>query len=247
MPFGTRGGMSALHNFPADGEYVLSIGDMALARTVPNMEFENTVIALLDGKEFWRTSIGGEEDHTAHRPAARRRRGQDQRPPEGHPLQRHRRPAHGRGHLPAPQLCRARRSQRIACSTTPATIAASIALEGGQQRVPAVHAFQIKGPVKITGMSDSASRKKIFICKPASAADERACAQQHRRAPGPQGFPPPGDGRRPRPADGASTTTVTQGRRRLRRGRARVARRPSWPARCSCIAPRPPSRKAAAS
>ncbi|MEY2855292.1 MAG: hypothetical protein RL030_2424, partial [Pseudomonadota bacterium] len=34
MPFGTRGGMSALHNFPADGEYVLTIGDMALARTV---------------------------------------------------------------------------------------------------------------------------------------------------------------------------------------------------------------------
>ncbi len=36
---------------------------MALARTVPNMEFENTVIALLDGKEFWRTTVGGEDDH----------------------------------------------------------------------------------------------------------------------------------------------------------------------------------------
>ena len=65
MPFGTRGGMSAEHNFPADGEYVLTIGDMALARTVPNMEFESTVVALLDGKEFWRTTLGGEEDHTA--------------------------------------------------------------------------------------------------------------------------------------------------------------------------------------
>ncbi len=29
------------------------------------MEFESTVVALLDGKEFWRTRIGGEEDHTA--------------------------------------------------------------------------------------------------------------------------------------------------------------------------------------
>jgi hypothetical protein len=65
MPFGTRGGMSVEHNFPADGEYVLTIGDMALARTVPNLEFENTVIALLDGKEFWRTQLGGEEDHKA--------------------------------------------------------------------------------------------------------------------------------------------------------------------------------------
>ena len=38
---------------------------MALAREVPRMEFENTVIALLDGKEFYRTNIGGEADHKA--------------------------------------------------------------------------------------------------------------------------------------------------------------------------------------
>jgi hypothetical protein len=44
--------------------------------------------------------------------------------------------------------------------------------------VQAVHAFQIKGPVKITGMSDSASRQKIFICKPASAAEEATCARK---------------------------------------------------------------------
>ena len=54
MPFGTRGGFIVEHNFPADGEYELTIGDMALAREVPRMEFENTVIALLDGKEFYR-------------------------------------------------------------------------------------------------------------------------------------------------------------------------------------------------
>ena len=65
MPFGTRGGFIVEHNFPADGEYELTIGDMALAREVPRMEFENTVIALLDGKEFYRTTIGGEADHKA--------------------------------------------------------------------------------------------------------------------------------------------------------------------------------------
>ena len=65
MPFGTRGGFLVEHNFPADGEYELTIGDMALAREVPRMEFENTVIALLDGKEFYRTNIGGEADHKA--------------------------------------------------------------------------------------------------------------------------------------------------------------------------------------
>jgi hypothetical protein len=65
MPLGTRGGMSVEYNFPADGEYELTIGDMALAREVPRMEFENEVIALLDGKEIYRTNIGGEADHKA--------------------------------------------------------------------------------------------------------------------------------------------------------------------------------------
>ena len=52
MPFGTRGGMVAEHWFAADGEYSLTIGDMAMAREVPKLEFENTVLVLLDGKEI---------------------------------------------------------------------------------------------------------------------------------------------------------------------------------------------------
>src|SRR5262245_3066605 len=63
MPFGTRGGFVVKHDSPADGEYELTIGDMAMAREVPRMEFENTVVVLLDGKEFYRTNIGGEVDH----------------------------------------------------------------------------------------------------------------------------------------------------------------------------------------
>jgi hypothetical protein len=176
MPFGTRGGMSALHNFPADGEYVLTIGDMALARTVPNMEFENTVIALLDGKEIWRTTIGGEEDHTAI----------DQRLDDAVAqingrLKDIRFNATAGQHTIAVTFLRRSYAEDDARTVQyqagddrrPANV-----LEGGQHRVQAVHAFQIKGPVKITGMSDSESRKKIFTCKPASPADERACAEQ---------------------------------------------------------------------
>jgi hypothetical protein len=176
MPFGTRGGMSALHNFPADGDYVLTIGDMALARTVPNMEFESTVIALLDGKEFWRTTLGGEDDHTAI----------DQRLDDA-VAQINGRLKDIRFHATAGQHTLAvtflRRSYAEDDARTiqyqagddrrPANV-----LEGGQHRVPAVHAFQVKGPVKITGMSDSPSRKKIFTCRPAAAAEERNCAEK---------------------------------------------------------------------
>ena len=50
------------HDFPADGEYELNIANMAQALWVYNMEFENTLIVTLDGKRFYETKIGGEED-----------------------------------------------------------------------------------------------------------------------------------------------------------------------------------------
>ncbi len=59
---GTRGGISFVHDFPAAGEYALTIGDLASGRQIPRMEFSNTVIALLDGKEIHRATVGGERD-----------------------------------------------------------------------------------------------------------------------------------------------------------------------------------------
>jgi mono/diheme cytochrome c family protein len=176
MPFGTRGGMSVVHNFPADGEYVLTIGDMALARTVPNMEFRNTVIALLDGKEFWRTDIGGEEDHKAI----------DQKLDDAVAqingrLKNIRFYATAGQHTVAVTFLRrsyAEDDGRTLLFQPNDDRRPANPLEGGQHRVHAVHAFQIKGPVKITGMSDSLSRQKIFICKPASPAEERPCAEK---------------------------------------------------------------------
>jgi hypothetical protein len=166
LPFGTRGGMVVEHNFPVDGEYELTIGDMALAREVPKMEFENTVIALLDGKEFYRTNIGGEADHKAI----------DQRLDpaveeiNGRLRKIHFHAAAGQHKVAITFLHRsfAESDERIRTS----------ALEGGQERIQAVHALQIRGPLVVTGMSASASRKKIFICQPANAADETACARK---------------------------------------------------------------------
>jgi mono/diheme cytochrome c family protein len=62
LPLGTRGGMAVEHFFPADGEYVINIGNMAQALWVYNMEFQNTVVVTVDGKQVYETSIGGEED-----------------------------------------------------------------------------------------------------------------------------------------------------------------------------------------
>ena len=164
MPFGTRGGFSVEHHFPADGEYELTIGDMALAREVPRMEFENTVIALLDGREFYRTNIGGEADHKAIDqlldPAVEAINGR---------LRKIRFEATAGQHTLAVTFVHrsfAESDERIRTQ----------ALEGGQGRIQAAHALQIRGPLSVTGMSDSVSRRKIFTCRPAETIDETLCA-----------------------------------------------------------------------
>ncbi len=171
MPFGTRGGFSVEHNFPADGEYELTIGDMALAREVPRMEFENTVIALLDGKEFYRTTIGGDADHKAI----------DQRlDPAVEEIN---------GRLRKIRFRATQGQHKLAITFQHRSFAESdervrtIALEGGQERIQAAHALQIRGPLAVTGMSASASRAKIFICvprrsSPADEASEGGCARK---------------------------------------------------------------------
>jgi hypothetical protein len=166
MPFGTRGGFIVEHNFPADGDYELTIGDMALAREVPRMEFENTVIALLDGKEFYRTSLGGEADHKAI----------DQRlDPAVEEIN---------GRLRKIRFRATAGQHNLAVTFVHRSFAESdertrtIALEGGQERIQAAHALQIRGPLAVTGMSDSGSRARIFICRPAKAEDETRCAQK---------------------------------------------------------------------
>ena len=48
----------------------------------------------------------------------------------------------------------------------------------GQDRVLRLGNFEVKGPFSATGISDTPSRKKIFPCHPAAAADEDACAEK---------------------------------------------------------------------
>src|SRR6187399_2151471 len=157
MPFGTRGGFVVEPNFPAEGEYELTIGDMALAREVPRMEFENTVIVLLDGTEFYRTTIGGDADHKAIDqkldPAVEEINGR---------LRKIRFHATAGQHTLAVTFL-----QRSFAESDERT--RTIALEGGQERIQAVHAMQIRGPLTVSGMSQSASRSRIFICQPAPA------------------------------------------------------------------------------
>ncbi|MEY4641704.1 MAG: hypothetical protein RLZZ227_1698 [Pseudomonadota bacterium] len=166
MPFGTRGGVSVEHTFPADGVYELQIGDLALAREVPNMEFEQTVVALLDGKEFYRTVIGGEEDHKWIDQIL-----DDAVAQINNRLKNVRFRATAGQHMVTVtflQRSMAESDERVSIP----------AMEGGQDRIHAVHALQVRGPLEVTGMANSASREKVFVCYPRETAEESACAEQ---------------------------------------------------------------------
>ncbi len=62
LPLGTRGGALLEHDFPADGEYRLNIGDLVTGLWGYNQEHKATVIALLDGRKFFELDIGGGQD-----------------------------------------------------------------------------------------------------------------------------------------------------------------------------------------
>jgi hypothetical protein len=164
LPLGTRGGMQVTHFFPADGDYELNISNMAAALWVTGMNFDNHVIATLDGKKFWDTDVGGEEDMKAI--------DQKQDPAVDAINKR----------LKGIRFKATAGAHKVAVTFIHRTFAESDDKlysqigSGGQDRVLRVGSFEIKGPFNPTGLSDTASRDKIFICHPQSAAEELPCA-----------------------------------------------------------------------
>jgi hypothetical protein len=165
LPFGTRGGFAVDHIFPADGEYELNINNMARALWVEGMEFENHLIALVDGVLVYETVIGGDADQKAI----------DQK-----------------GDAPVDAInarlknirFKAKAGQhRVAVTFRARSYAESdqrLALlipGGGEDRVLKVTTFEIRGPFRTEGVSDSPSRRRIFSCYPKGAAEELPCAR----------------------------------------------------------------------
>src|SRR5688572_18113734 len=61
-PPGTWGGVKFKHGFPADGEYQITLTNLAVGPYSNALERENTVVILIDGRTVFRQSIGGAED-----------------------------------------------------------------------------------------------------------------------------------------------------------------------------------------
>jgi Protein of unknown function (DUF1592)/Protein of unknown function (DUF1588)/Protein of unknown function (DUF1585)/Protein of unknown function (DUF1595)/Protein of unknown function (DUF1587)/Planctomycete cytochrome C len=159
-PFGTRGGMVVDHVFPADAEYVFAVAIIS---------GDNTRLEDLD------VSIDGE------RAALIRYENGQQRD------------ADGRGAQPIPT-----EPVFIKAGQHKVSVAFVRRTDGpyedlirphdwsyagggsggtGITTLPHLRDLIVKGPYRVTGISETASRKKIFSCRPTGSAEERPCAR----------------------------------------------------------------------
>jgi len=165
-PLGTRGGVSFTHIFPADGEYRFSFlnADSFDAGLYPRgMESEGTLVILVDGVEVARKKIGGADDLAiADRDGPKGREALTAKL-SGIPAQ-----IKAGAHTVTVTFM----ERSWALSNDPTAMGS-----GRFTGMPIIRdGVQVMGPYSPQGLSLSASRAKIFICQPKSAAEERPCA-----------------------------------------------------------------------
>ena len=172
MPLGTRGGLKFTHNFLADGEYRVNITDLDVGLYPRSLESEQTLVMLVDRNEVFRAKLGGEADLALVDLKGAPGRAEIMKRFADVPVK----VAAGVHEIAITFIERSRAS-------TEEPIFGFTPYGGfsyqGQMRVPRlIGAVMVKGPFGETGLTRTASREKIFICTPETAADENGCAQR---------------------------------------------------------------------
>jgi Protein of unknown function (DUF1592)/Protein of unknown function (DUF1588)/Protein of unknown function (DUF1585)/Protein of unknown function (DUF1587)/Protein of unknown function (DUF1595) len=168
LPLGTRGGILAKVDLPADGEYRVNIADMATHIWGNGMEYENPLVVTVDNKIVYQTVIGGEEDSKLY----------DQ--VQSGALDR------VNARLKNIKFAATAGPHKIGVTFRRQSFAESddqlqmFAPGGGQDRSYRVSQFQLLGPFDVKGLSSTPSRNRIFICDPAKDKTKtpEACAKE---------------------------------------------------------------------
>ena len=157
-PYGTRGGIVATHDFPADGEYVFSVETLFGRGTSLedlDISIDGEAVALLGLEHNGGTSVPLETEPIFVRAGQRRVAAAFVRRIEG--------PYEDRLSPHAWSVVGGEDAQQWA--------------NYGITALPHVADLMITGPYRSTGLSETPSRQKIFGCYPASPNEERPCAE----------------------------------------------------------------------
>ena len=164
LPFGTRGGLSVSYNFPRDGEYDIELAMLDLFAGAPIREPHQLEV-----------SVDGER--VALFPLAPIDPDRDQ----------------GAAYNTGPEDLRV----RVPVAAGPRTVTATFIRKTGALAeslrqpfdrphgegdyllyAPHLGTLTITGPFDETGIEDTPTRRRIFVCRPGNAAEEAPCARQ---------------------------------------------------------------------
>src|SRR5260370_4101282 len=173
MPLGTRGGTKFEYIFPADEEYGVTMSDLDFGLYPRGVENETSVVVVTHRKAAFRKKVGGEAD----RAFVDRGGGA----PAGAKLMER--------FANIPVQVTAGVHEVVVTFIERSRVATDDLIAGGTQfdgfafkgylRLPRlIGAIQIVGPQAGAGPTRTASREKLFICKPEVREQERACAER---------------------------------------------------------------------
>jgi cytochrome c551/c552 len=164
-PLGTRGGVSVVHTFPADGEYVfrmdmyaeplgLLFGSTARGEQI-EVSIDGARVALFDidpRMSEEKTGLSIKTEPVYVKAGARR--------------------------VTAAFVKRFDGPINDLIAPIDHTLAdTEIGVAYGITTLPHLRSLSIVGPHRVTGVSDTASRRQIFTCRPTGQAEERPCAE----------------------------------------------------------------------
>src|SRR5688572_589782 len=162
LPFGTRGGMLVRHDFPADGEYKFAIQNFGIGSYVPGEQLE----LIVDGERahlFKYEGVGLSQGMAGD---------------QGDGVLEVTIPVKAGSHVvgatflqtnfrPSLDLIKQYDRKSLENNSIPQL-----------QYYPAIGFLRISGPFNAQRPDDSRSRRRVFVCRPATAAQEEACARQ---------------------------------------------------------------------
>jgi hypothetical protein len=167
-PYGTRGGVSVIHNFPADGTYSFRVsffhettgglvGGTARGEQV-DISVDGEYVALLDIDRFMSTSDPNQATQYTERVQLKA----------------------GPHRISAAFVPPSFQEVVVDLISPPDWSLASTASDNiyGFSPLPHMRDFVILGPTQPTGVSDTPVRQRIFSCRPTAAAGARPCAEQ---------------------------------------------------------------------
>jgi hypothetical protein len=170
-PMGTRGGVSVVHTFPADGDYSIKV---SLHNEPLGGIYGRTTMATMDIKEQIEVSINGERaallDLNVRMSETDPKNSLEIKTP---PI-----------HIAAgPQRVSAAFIQRFDGPLDDLLVPlentlADVNISFGVTALPHMRDMTILGPSAVTGVSDTISRRMVFTCRPTNAKEEETCAAE---------------------------------------------------------------------